>query len=133
MDAHDSFEYSESGQTSLFHEQLRNVCQRSRFDVATGSWLYFASETERATPRRELEAKAVAFVLEPLVKVLLGRRWEVAALSRWTGVAAVLKRTTLGAALNNILPECMGSLSKELGLSGEELQKEKDKMAAAVM
>ncbi len=39
-------------------------------------------------------------VFGPIVKALLGRRWETAALSRWTGVISTLKRMLLGTLWN---------------------------------
>ena len=61
----------------------------------------------------DIEA-AVAFVSNPLLQLFTARRWEVAALSRWTGVVRCEKRIVLGAFFNNILPESLIGLAASI-------------------
>ena len=119
---------------TVFCNELRELCRRCHFDFRSGAWIYYVEDVaDHRRPQRELEEKGLSHIVGPIVKVLLGRRWEVAALSRWTGVSSCVKRATLGAVLNNVLPECLANLSRQLSLSDEKLQQAKQKLAEAIL
>ena len=59
----------------------------------------------------------VSYIVDPLLKIFISRRWEEAALNRWTGVIRSLKRLVLGSILNGILPESLAGLSDRMDLT----------------
>ena len=119
---------SESGSSLL--SDIKTMCQVSRFDPETKEWIFFAppSQVNGAIDR----GAAVDAVLDPIVRALLGRRWETAALSRWTGVMSTLKRMLLGTLWNGILPKCLSRLSASMGISQERVSSLMDEACKAV-
>jgi hypothetical protein len=119
---------SESGSSLL--SDIKTMCQVSRFDPETKKWIFFAppSQVNGAIDR----GAAVDAVLDPIVRALLGRRWETAALSRWTGVMSTLKRMLLGTLWNNILPSCLSGLSASMGITEEKVKSMMEEACKAV-
>jgi hypothetical protein len=93
---------------------LKKICAVCHFEG--GKWIYHCPSTA-AGPGAKTEDDVVEEILDPLVKVLVTRRWGVAALNRWTGTIAALKRVVLGAVLNNVLPESLSGLGAEMALT----------------
>ena len=75
---------------------------------------------------------AIDSIAKPLVKVFLGRRWEVATLSRWHGVTHCMKRLALGVLFNNVIPYSLFGLSRQLSLSEEKLARARRELADAI-
>lgn len=114
---------SRSGAFTTWYDSVRKMCERSLFDTSSGKWLYYAptgSMTDPAVVKREAED----FIATPLCEVLVQRRWETAALSRWTGVMHCLKRMTVGIVMNGVLVDVLASLSSRLGVTEAKYQKE---------
>ena len=68
--------------------------------------------------------EAVAYIAQPLLKMLAHKRWEQAALSRWSGATSCLKRMVVGAVLNNILHDSLAALVGRTQLDERKVQAE---------
>ena len=127
---------TKSGKGTTLARGLEEALQRCTFDRSSGAWVFYLPEGAQLarSPQEEqrLRDDAVASIAVPLLRLIIGRRWEVAALSRWTGVNKVTKRLTLGALFNNALPSTLQRLSVQMNLSEEKMKFEKDKLAEAL-
>jgi len=63
-------------------QDMQVVCSRCHFNRATGKWLFFRGVAHGLGPEPSIE-DMVAYVVDPLLKLLVQRRWEQAALNRW--------------------------------------------------
>lgn len=111
-------------------KDLQRICSVCHFEA--GAWIYDCPSTAAgpqslsqgdhcpstaAGPESLSQDAIVEAILGPLAKVLVTRRWGVAALNRWTGTISALKRLVLGTVLNNILPESLSGLGAEMHLT----------------
>lgn len=117
--------YVRTRRTTAFYKDLQDMCSKVFVDETQGSWVHYVDAPQPHRRRRIDELAAAKAIADSLIKVLISRRWEVAALSRWTGIARVLKRVVAGAALNGVLPACLSSLSKRMGITEARLDKAK--------
>ena len=107
------------------------MCETCLFDPETKNWLYFLPPGEHLGQPGLVE-RAVDHLSKPMIKVFLLRRWEIAALSRWTGVMSCLKRMSVGIMMNLVLPVALAGLARGVGASQEKLAAEVKKNAAKV-
>ena len=123
-----------SRKATAFLNDLEELCKRSLLDSSVGSWVYYVAvaPSSSSRPRVDLD-EAAKYISAPLVKCMVGRRWEVAALSRWTGVMRCLKRVVLGAMFNNVLPSTLSALSSNMGITDAKLEKEKNDSMAMIV
>lgn len=119
----------EKRKVTPFSARLADLCQHCRCDLKSKTWLYYIG----VAPARSIDPEvATQSISKHLVSVFLGARWEVAALSRWTGISQVLKRVVLGSMCNHILPDCLALLSRHMGVSDGRIEIERRKIAEAV-
>ena len=121
-----------AGQT-LFSRDIEEVCRHCRYDAESGAWLYY---TGRDGPffDRDIDMEAAAdSIAKPLDKLFLGRRWEVATLSRWHGVMHCMKRLAMGTMFNKVLPQSLAAMSRQLALSEAKLEKARLDLASAIL
>lgn len=78
----DDSQLRQGGKETPFLNDIRMMCERSLFERESGKWVFLAPATARRHFGEDDKAKAVDFICAPLLKVLLYRRWETAALSR---------------------------------------------------
>lgn len=110
-------------QTPWF-KALLSMVENCNFDRDSGKWLFF-TPSRTGLDLAKTEREAVQMIAEPLCQVLVHRRWETAALSRWTGVLDCLKRLAIGIAMNGVLPTALGNLPSRLGITDQKLEIEK--------
>lgn len=115
---------SAGAKNTRWSDAIMQMMSRSRFDKDTGSWLYYLPQGSALGDGARLHQEAVDYIAQPLVEVFVARRWEIAALSRWTGVMSCLKRMALGVVMNSVLPSALQGLSGRLGVTEAGLQKE---------
>lgn len=104
-----------SGYTAMMSEILE-MCGKCHFDKATSRWLHFQDPAEDFAIRRSTE-DIVQYIASPIVRAFAGRRWESAALSRWSGTIRCLKRLVVGSAFNNILPLALAGLAPGMNMN----------------
>lgn len=101
---------------SAWFQDVKAMATQSRFDLETGKWIFWLPQGWSLADEG-LQNKAINFILEPMVKVFVLRRWESATLSRWTGVSRCLKRMALGVVMNGAFPAALGSLAQRLSVT----------------
>lgn len=99
---------------------IKDLCRKCFWDKASGKWLLYVGHSA-GNQDLDLDA-AVASIAEPLQKVLIGRRWENAALNRWSGTIRCLKRLVLGCVLNGILPDSLSGLSAAMDITAAKVE-----------
>jgi hypothetical protein len=116
LDGDDSMIYQQGGKFTNWLKDIELVCARSLFDRTRGKWIFVR--------RAGLTTKAmVSYIADPMLKVLVARRWESAALNRWSGTIRCMKRCVLGCILNGILPESLAGLSENMQLTEAKVTK----------
>lgn len=116
-------------QLIAWFRSVMDMLEKCPFDRSTGKWLHYSVEPTHAG-RLVAAERAIGEMSDALVRVFVTKRWETAALSRWTGVMNCLKRMALGILMNGALASCLGSLRQRLGATEEQLQHELKKNAA---
>ena len=116
-----------TSRTTTFCKDVEEACKACVFDMSSGVWHYYVSDTVANRRRRIDLDSAVQHIVQPLAELLVMRRWERAALSRWTGVARTLKRVVLGSLFNNILPSCLSALSAHMDVTENKTEQKKNR------
>jgi hypothetical protein len=102
--------------------QIKEMCKCARFEVATGTFVYYVPDVVK---RRRLDMDAVvSYIAKPICQVLIWRRWEVAAASRWTGTMHVAKKLAIGVMLNSVFPEALADLAGGMHVTEASLLKD---------
>lgn len=117
---------------TAWYTDVEKMANHSRFDPLTGKWLYYLPSCTTVLQVASKD-RAVEFIVAPLVKVFLLRRWETAALSRWTGVSKGLKRMGLGIMMNGVLSQALGGLQRRLRYTQEALREQMKKNEAKLL
>ena len=105
--------------TAWVHD-IEQACQKCLFSRASGKWLYVHTGDPSSPPSADAMASHIA---GPLQKILVQRRWEVAALNRWSGTIRCLKRFIVGTIFNKVLPESLARLSGRMDLDEQKVAK----------
>lgn len=112
---------------------VRQMVRRSRFHAETGKWVYYL-KTRSGSRRPKITQEAmISYVVEPLCEVFLGRRWQIAAVSRWTGVLQVAQRVSVGIVMNSILPTVFSQLHDATDITEAQVQAEIQRNAAKAL
>lgn len=118
-----------SAKRKPWYEAVQNMCEQSRFDPTTGKWVCYV-QPGASIEHADFQQKAVVRIVQPLLEVFVARRWETAALSRWTGVMSCLKRMAVGVMMNSVFATALGKLEDKLGVTPDALKREQDTNAA---
>jgi len=93
------------------------------WDSNTKQWVHFVEAAE-GQHLLDIDRDAASDVIaDHLIKVLIRRRWETAAASRWTGVLSCLKRMLLGVIMGGIPPQSLAGLSSSMHITEGKVAK----------
>lgn len=107
-------------QRSLLARHVEELCARCRYDRETKQWVHYVLQ-HRPSQRQTVDLEQAAdAIVEPIFALLTRRKWQNAALSRWTGVLSCLKKVVVGTLLGNLLPAAMAGLSACMGVTEEK-------------
>ena len=112
---------------------LRVMTEKCHYDPHTQKWVYYVTQWRDTQRQRIDEDKVVSSIVGPLLAVLTRRRWEVATLSRWTGVLSCLKRMVLGTLMGNILPSALSGLSADMNITEAKVKKYQEAAQEAML
>lgn len=119
-------------QKSGWAADVEAMCRNCFHDPSCDQWVHYTPpDGAGRLPDVDIE-RAAADISEHLVRVLVRRRWPVAALSRWTGVLSRLKRMLLGAVMGDILPRSLAGLSARMSVTKKQVQAMLAELAAKV-
>lgn len=104
-----------------YFKDICEMIEKSRFDVASKEWVYYADVRCGVRPRLSHD-EMVHSIAMPICRIFVYRRWPTAALSRWVGVMECLKKACLGMMMMDILPESLAGLSGKLNIDERVIQ-----------
>ena len=129
LDGDDSEGFGSASSRSGMRSDILRMVEKCHFDRETGQWVYYAPpDGNGRLPQVQLE-DAINSVVDPLLRVLVKRRWPKAALSRWTGVLSCMKRMLIGIVMGNVLPRSLSGLSADMNLTEKKVQKLLEELA----
>ena len=109
------------------------MTEKCHYDPHTQKWVYYVTQWRDTQRQRIDEDKVVSSIVGPLLAVLTRRRWEVATLSRWTGVLSCLKRMVLGTLMGSILQSALSGLSADMNITEAKVKKYQEAAQEAML
>ena len=112
---------------------LCTMVETSHFDRRTGEWLYYAGRRRGVFMREQVDTHSAAVqIADPILTVLIGRRWERPSENRWTAGTKCLKRAVVGIVWNRILCTASARLRNAMRIDERAAQAEVAAKAARV-
>ena len=121
---------SKERKKTVLLRDLEEACARCHFEG--DRWLYFSPlQAGRVNMSSLGPSDMVSFIADPLLRLFVGRRWQVAAVSRWTGTISVLKKMVIGCIMGNILPVALSGLGANMELTEDRVNRMLERVTAA--